>query len=200
MNVLRSWLRHGLTTLALLLKAGGGLALGPSLFAHSAMVNAEGKTESEVRAAFLVIFAKYTQWPDRALPAEGEEFVVGVLGDDLLVTALKALQDGRVMGRKLIVRRFNTPGDVQRCHVLYVPRGQEQHFPGMRDRLAAQSVLTVGETLRFCELGGALCLVEESSRLRFVVNLTALDQAHLRVEPKALRLAKGILPKPAAQP
>lgn len=199
--MLRSWLKHGLTTtLALGLKASVVLALSPSLHASSAMLNAEGKTESEVRAAFLVVFAKYTQWPDRTLPAEGEHFVVGVLGDDLLVTALKALQDARVMGRKVVVRRFSTPADFQRCHVLYFSKGQESHFPGMRDRLTAQSVLTVGETPRFCELGGALCLVEESSRLRFIVNLSALEQAHLRVEPKALKLAKGIISKPPAQP
>ena len=187
-------------TLAFAFRASGVLVLSSSLFANSAMLNAEGKTESEVRAAFLVVFAKYTQWPDRILPAEGEDFVVGVLGDDPLVTALKALQDGRVMGRKLVVKRFSTPADVQRCHVLFFPKGQEQHFPGMRDKLAAQSVLTVGETPRFCELGGALGLVEESSRLRFIVNLTALEQAHLRVEPKALRLAKSIISKPSAQP
>ncbi len=190
-------------TLAIAFRASGVLVLSSSLFANSAMLNAEGKTESEVRAAFLVKFAKYTKWPDHIMPAEGADFVVGVLGDDPLVAALKALPDPQVMGRRVVVKRFKNPADLQRCHVLYFPKSQEAHFPMLRDRLAAESVLTVGETLRFCDdLGGAVfTFVDEASqKLKFIVNLSALGQAHFKVEPKVLRVAKSIISKPPAQP
>jgi hypothetical protein len=201
MHVLPSRLRQGLTPiLALVIKGGAVLCLCASLRANPAILNEEGKTSSEVRAAFLVVFAKYTQWPDSRMPAEGEEFVVGVLGDDPLVAALKALPDPRVMGRKVVIKRFTTPAELQRCQVLFFPKSQEGHFPQLRDRLAAQSVLTVGETARFCDLGGAFRFIEEASRLKFIVNLSALEQAHLRVEPKALRLAKSIITKPQVKP
>ena len=40
-------------------------------------------TEYEVKAAFLLNFAKFVDWPASSFPASDSPMVIGVLGDDL---------------------------------------------------------------------------------------------------------------------
>ncbi len=165
-----------------------------------ALATQRARAEYEVRAAFLVAFAKYTQWPDRVLPQPGGELVVGVLGEDPFGTALDALHGERVQGFRVAVKRFRSPGEAQKCQVLYFPQGQERHLPALRDWIARHAVLTVGENARFLELGGALFLFSESERLRFIVDQAALDRAGLGMDAKALSLAKRVLNKHSERP
>ena len=183
--------------LALVLE--GSLMLGPFWAVRAANpgpeVRPEARVEGEARANFLVAFAKYTLWPDDALAPVGGAFVVGVLGDDALGTALNAIQGLQIQGHRVVVKRFGAPSEIQGCHVLYFPKDQEWHFSVLKESLARQSVLTVGETQRFCDIGGALYLFNEGGRLRFIVNLETLKQAHLSVEARALSLAKRTIGK-----
>lgn len=199
MQMTRSWPCRGLIAiLALAIK--GSLVLGALPGAAAGSLDLKARAEYEVRAAFLVTISKYTQWPDRALPQAAGDFVVGVLGEDPFGAALEAIQGERVLGRKVVVVRFRGVADIRACQVLYFPKGQERHFPALRERLALQAVLTVGETPRFLELGGALFLFSEAERLRFIVDQRALDQAHLSMDAKALNLAKDVLNKRSERP
>ncbi len=148
--------------------------------------------EYEARAAFLLSLAKYTEWPEESLPP-GEPLLVGVVGDGPMAAALDTLAPS-FQGRKVVVKRFHTGADVQPCHILYFPVSEERHLSGLHARLAGRSVLTVGETSFFLGFGGTIHLFNEEGRLRFVLNRTALEQAHLRISAQVQRLAKSILP------
>jgi hypothetical protein len=201
LNVLRAWLHQGpIAILALAIRGCLILCSLPGASAGAGSMEQKARAEYEVRAAFLVTISKYTQWPDRVLPLAAGELVVGVLGEDTFGAALDAIQGERVQGRKVVVKRFQGPADLEACHVLYFPKGQERHLPALREKLAQQAVLTVGETPRFLELGGALYLFSESERLRFIVDQGALDQARLSVDSKALNLAKRVLNKHSERP
>jgi hypothetical protein len=154
-----------------------------------------GFEENQVRAAFLHAFAKYTEWPEATLPAR-ETLIIGVMGDGPFAQALEGLPLGNVKGRKVAVKRFRSASDVQPCHILYFPSEEEALLAGMRKRLAAWNVLTVGETSRFLGLGGAIQLFHEEGRLRFVVNRATLEKSSLQVEAKALKLAKTVIYQP----
>jgi hypothetical protein len=191
--------RWGMTMLG-----GGLLLLGPA----SPLLRADGPfpeerppegqrnrkiEEYEARAAFLLSLAKFTEWPEEALPP-GEPLVLGVLGESPMGGALEALASTQVQGRKIVVRRFRTASEVQPCHMLYFPTAEERQLQALAPRLAGHGVFTVGETSFFLGFGGALQLFTEEGRMRFVLNRAALDQSHLRVSAQVQRLAKQILP------
>jgi hypothetical protein len=147
--------------------------------------------EYEVRTAFLLVFAKYTEWPESALPL-GSPLVIGVMGDAPLGSIPDSLAATGINGRKVVIKRFRTPGEIQPCQILYFPADQERLLPKLRGKLLGSSVLTVGETSLFIGFGGAIQLFNEEGRLRFTVNRTVLDQSRIRVEAKALVLAKQV--------
>lgn len=198
-----AWLKRGSAwALALAIQVGPLAGAHPGA-GHGPAARSTGQSaraEYDVRAAFLVTFAKYTKWPDRTLQPPGGDFVLGVLGEDPFGSALDALQGERVQGCRVVVKRFRGAADVKACQILYFPQGQDRQLPALRDWLAQHAVLTVGETPRFLDLGGALFLFNESERLRFIVDQGALDQARLSVDSKALNLAKRVLNKHSERP
>lgn len=201
----RSPVRSVPTRLGILCTLGLWLGLIPNPAAASPEGNAgrsdpEIRPEYEARAQFLVLFAKYTKWPEEVLPPGEGPFLVAVIGEDPFGLALRSLEGLRVQGRKVVVQRFRSAADYRRCHVLYFPAGEERHFASLRDALASHSVLTFGESGRFLETGGAIQLFSEAGRLRFNVNRDTLTRAHLRVETQVLSLAKRVLPAPGALP
>jgi len=152
--------------------------------------------EYETRAAFIFVFAKYTEWlPQRMGPED--PFVVGILGDSPLGQALeKQAALTTVQGHKVLVKRFRNASEVQDCHLLYFPAQTERQLLELRSRLAQEGVLTVGETSFFLGFGGGVQLFREEGSLQFVVNRAVLDQSHLRVASRALNLAKKVITAP----
>lgn len=179
----------------------GLLALGtPSglLGGAGALVGEERRRfeESETRAAFLFVFAEYTEWPTPRLAAK-EPFVMGVVGDSPVGRALEKLAPGaHVQGHRVVVRQLKGLGETAGCHLVYFPALAERQLPEARRRLAEEGVLTVGETNFFVGFGGAVHLFQEEGSLRFVVNRAVLDQSRLRVASRALNLAKKVINEP----
>ncbi len=149
-------------------------------------------SEYGVRAALILAFARIAEWPARALPAS-PDFVIGVMGEDPFGSHLEAFRGLQVKGRRVVVQHFRTPADYRPCQVLYFPTASERFLDPLRERLNADSVLTIGEGEGFPRRGGALRFLQEGGRIRYVVNRQALEHAGLRMPAKVLSLAKEVL-------
>src|SRR5262245_65637689 len=87
--------------LAAVLVAGLGLAS-----------TAPGQTPGEyaVKAAFLLNFARYTEWPGAAFSSSTQPLVLCVVGADPFGSALDTVEDKLVRGRPIHINR-NLTGD-----------------------------------------------------------------------------------------
>jgi YfiR/HmsC-like len=173
--------RIGLLALAACLLLGpdaGAQASGPAL-------------EDQVKAAFLYNFAKFVDWPEeRALPPD-RAFVIGVLGDSSVLSALKALEGQRVRGRPVEVRQFVRVADAD-CQLLFVDASQTDAFARGADKLRARPILTVGETDEFLLAGGAITLVRVNGNIRYRVNTRPAEAVRLTISSKLLKLADRV--------
>lgn len=185
-----AWARPGLMLLLVL-----GVPAWAGVLPHG--VEAPQKYEEyETRAAFLIVFAKYTEWPAQRLGPD-QPFIVGVVGESPLGPALaKQAGNTTVKGHRILVKQFRTATEAQGCHLLYFPTAVERQLPESKGRLAQEGVLTVGETNFFMGFGGGVHLFNEEGSLQFVVNRAVLDQSHLRVASRALNLAKKVITTP----
>jgi hypothetical protein len=145
--------------------------------------------EDELRAALVLGFARFTEWPT---PHEGA-IVVGVLGHPAIAEALERVAAGKtVNGRPVAVRALRAASQAPGCHIVYFGR-----LPGskladaVRDARAGDpksALLTIGEDDRFLTAGGAVYLFEEDGRINFEVSLSALQKANVSISSKLLRL------------
>ncbi len=162
------------------------------LAATSGTAEAQAPSQYEIKAAFLINFARYTEWPDESDgtgPSQGQRVEVCVLGRDPFGVVLDEL-DGREVGtRTVAVRRSTVASELTACHVLFVARSEEGQFAEALGALEHRPILTVGDAAGFMESGGMINFVVRSNKLRFMINMDAVAGAGLDLSSRLLRLA-----------
>ena len=148
--------------------------------------------EYQIKAAFLYNFVKFVEWPDDTFTDSSTPLTLCVLGEDPFGAALDSLKGKAVKGRKLAIKRFESDQELEGCHVLFISLPEKNHLAQIIETLKDSSILTVGEMEQFAELGGIINFTIERSKIRFIINVNAAEQAGLKISSKLLRLAKVI--------
>jgi len=147
-----------------------------------------------LKAAFVLNFLKFAEWPAEATVSRDAPMVVAVVGDGELATALRTVLNGQtVRGRQVTVRTFPDTAQWRDAampgQALFVTPAAQPAWAEIRAALAGRPVLAVSETPGFCAAGGMLNLYERQSRIRFEANPEAAEKAGLRLRAELLRLA-----------
>lgn len=107
-------IRYGM----LLRGAIGGLFLLGTL--SSSAPAAAGIAESDVKAAFVLNFIKFVEWPSSAFDSPEAPIVLSVLGNDPVAHSLASLDGRTVSGRRIVFRKVPALSALERCHLLFV--------------------------------------------------------------------------------
>lgn len=158
--------------------------------ASSNEVKAQAANEYQVKAAFILNFAKFVDWPSDAF-GDGGVLVVGIVGDDPFGGALDQLNGNTANGRRLRIRRFRRGDDLRGCQILFISNSEGRQLGKIIDSIRGASVLTIGEMQHFNQSGGMIRFVIHNNKVRFEINAAAAGQARLRISSKLLALSKG---------
>jgi hypothetical protein len=176
----------------LVLLVAAGLHAPPHL-------SAAGPTEYEVKAAFIYNFAKYVQWPSSAADSTGP-VVIAVIGKDPFGSILDDVMSGQTVGRRtIVIRRFQRIDDVAACNILFISSSERPNVQRIFDVLRHAPVLTIGDMDRFAEQGGMINLFAENNRIRFEMNLDAMQRVGLKAGSQLYRLARIVNESPPAR-
>lgn len=167
------------------------LALACALPAPLSIAQTVPLTESQAKAAFVLNFARFVEWPAAAFAARESPVTACVLGRDGVATALAALEGRAVQGRVLKARRVTSADELRDCHVAFLGETDERRLVPLLRGLAGRAVLTVGDAEHFIDVGGAIGLVPGEERLQFEINRRAIEQAQLKASANLLRLARN---------
>jgi hypothetical protein len=145
-------------------------------------------TEYEVKAAFLLNFAKFIDWPSMP-PNLDVPFMFCILGEDPFgPTLAKILEGEKVAGHRLVSRRVQGPDS--NCQVLFIGKS-EKGVP----RILAETprgVLAVGESDDFLRQGGMISFALDNRRVRFDINPRAAESAGLKISSRLLAVARTL--------
>ncbi len=150
-------------------------------------------TEDQVKAAYLLNFAKLAEWPRQALPDGPSPLVIGVNGgDEEFLNVLKAVVAGRVSGtHPLMVKPVSSDQDMKSCHIVFFRASEKKYARADLADLAVAGILSVGEDQSFLRQGGMINMVRDHGSVRFEVNPEILDLSKIRFSSKILALAKA---------
>jgi len=152
---------------------------------------AQTPSEYQVKAAFLLNFTKFIQWPDAAFEKADSALNICILGEDPFGKDLDQLIAGEtVNGRKLKVARLRSAPLPKACQVLFISQS-EKDVPSILAGLGA-GVLTVGDGDRFLREGGMISFVIEDRHVRFDVNRRAAVNASLTISARMLSVARKV--------
>jgi hypothetical protein len=160
-----------------------GLALLGLLMSSRA---ATSEPEDELKSAIVLSFFRYSEWPHSS--SADSPLTVEVLGRPSLAQVLRRALDGKIVnGRTIRVLEIKSAAGPHDYQVLYVASDKSSEIiPALADARSTHA-LTIGESDRFLEYGGAVNLMLVDGHMSFEVNLHALADTGIEISSKLLR-------------
>lgn len=153
--------------------------------------------EYQVKAAFLLNFARFVEWPPQAFPGGNSPLTLCVFNHDPFGTALDQVFRGKaVNAHDLVILRISDLQGLRSCQLVFVSSREDKRLPEVLNTLRGTSALVVGEAEGFAERGGGIEFFLDGTKLRFAVNVDALEESRLTVSSKLLALAKIVHGQP----
>lgn len=149
-------------------------------------------SEYHVKAAYLVHFARLTEWP--APSHRDAPFVIAVIGPDPFGEALdRATRGEKAHGRPIQVRRYASVADVRdEPQIAYLSTWRRDLARALA-RFEGAPVLTVGDESEFVERGGVVAFrITPERHVRFDISLRSSARQGLRISSEVLKLARVI--------
>jgi YfiR/HmsC-like len=167
------------------------LAVFQALLLPSTCAAADESLEYQVKAAFLLNFTKFVEWPPAAFEATDSPIAICILGEDPFGAALDQMVAGEVVsGRKLAVRRLKGAPAPKSCQALFIGKADKEALKIPAGQGAG--VLTIGEGEAFVREGGMIAFVLDNRRVRFSINQSAAENAGLKLSSKLLSVARSV--------
>ena len=161
------------------------------LAAESGQAPMQTMEEYRLKAAFLVSFAGFVEWPADVVKNSRDAIEVCVLGENPFGSALDQAVNGKaIQEHKLTTRRIADVKQAAGCQILFVSSSEGKHLRAILKEPQLKGVLTVGDTDNFTSEGGVINLLLESDRIRILINVDAAEQGRLRISSKLLSLAR----------
>jgi hypothetical protein len=145
--------------------------------------------DDELKSAIVLSFLRYSTW--RQLPAASEPLTVGVVGRSSMSQSLRRLFEGKsVSGRSLRAEDITGTVDPHCCQVIYFATAMGAEIKHALLGLESAQSLTIGESDKFLEYGGAVNLVPVEGHMSFEVSLDAVGRTGVEISSKLLRFGQ----------
>lgn len=152
---------------------------------------AESANEAELKAAYLLNFAMFVEWPASTRTA----FVICQYGSDSLGSGAAALTRRTLRGRPIVVRKV-TGKDLADCAVLFIPAAERARIRDLTHSLRGSNVLTVSDADGAAREGAAIGLSVAGQKIVFEVNVAEARRNKLVISAKLLSLAQSVMDAP----
>jgi len=163
-----------------------------ALLLFPGIYRAQSPAEYQLKAAHLMNFPKFIEWPSTIFEFPGSPIVICILGDDPFGRDLDQLVAGEsVNGRKITVQRIQRAPAPKSCQVLFFGK-KVRDVPAILSNLGP-GVLTVSDRDGFLAEGGMIALVIEDQHVRFDVNQAAAVKASVIINAKMLKVARSVV-------
>ncbi len=148
--------------------------------------------EYHIKAAFLLNFAKFMEWPSHIFSDTSSTLTLCILGKDPFDKTLKTIEDKIVKGRRLVIKNASCVEDIKECHILFVSTSEEKNLSEILTKIKDMPILTVAETKNFCQSGGIVNFILAKNKVRFEINVDAAKRTGIKISSKLLKLSKII--------
>lgn len=144
-------------------------------------------TNAKIKAVFIYNFTKYIEWPQTY--KEGA-FTIGVIGETSLYSELvKMTETKKVANQTLEVKKFISPSEITKCHILYICRDKSGNLSEILKKVKSNSTLIVTEENGLMDKGAGINFVIKENRQKFELNKGNVERYKLKVSSNLEALA-----------
>ncbi len=164
--------------------------LAVALLCGAFLGSADGRMngEYEIKAAFVVSFPKYVEYP-----GSFDQIVVGILGDDPFGQQIDAVASSKsIGGHPFVVRRLRNESEAKGCQVVFVSSSENEQGKRIASDLRGSPVLTVADFAGAAQKGLMIGLFLEQNKVHFDINNSSAKASHLTLSANLLKLARQV--------
>lgn len=144
----------------------------------------------QVKASYVLVFARSTKWPESTNVIPAAAFVIGLLHADALQAPLKQLLTGEQLhGRPVEIRRLGTAAEAKDCQLVYLGQQSPEALREACAALAGRPVLLLTEHREGLAAGSTLCLWQAGEKIRYDISIEAMERAGLEVSADVIELS-----------
>jgi hypothetical protein len=180
--------RLGAASLLLALQVGGVLQVLPAAAQPAAAA------EYQVKAAFLVKFGSYVEWPAAAFDSRDSPFVIAVAAQDPVADEVERAAAAAVVdGHPVQVRRVERMDASGGAHLLFIDRSRNGQLADTLPQVRGRPLLTVTESEQAFALGGMINFVIVENKVRFDIALAPAEASQLKISARLLAVARRVV-------
>ncbi len=145
---------------------------------------------AQVKAIFLLNFAKYVDWPTAVFPDNHAPLTIGVIGMDPFGGYLQQHVEGKTInGHPFVIKHLAANADLSGCQILFISDSEASRMDGILDRAGMLPILTVGEDEQFAQKNGIINFVLKDGKVRLEIDLTVAKKTGLTISSRLLAVA-----------
>jgi hypothetical protein len=173
--------------------ASGWLLLLLLFCPHTRPAEQAPLSEYQVKAALLLNFVRYSDWPAGGFAKTNSPYVIGIVGRDPFGADLERTFERKIVkGRTFLLKRVSSEQEIRACHLLFAPSSERRRSRDLLEKIKGAPVLTVGESADFLDQGGAINLLIKDGSVRFEINLEPARIGRLKLDANLLDLAVSV--------
>ena len=155
----------------------------PSAFAKQA-------SEYELKAAFLLHFMDFTQWP------HDNNRIVCVYGNNPFKKYLQTLNRSKPKHQQVLIKYTDDLNEANDCNILFITRSKKHQLEQILSTLENRPLLTVSDIEGFAANSGMVELATKSDKIRLVINLSAVKKPGIKLSSNLIELARLVVEQP----
>jgi len=163
---------------------------GTTLVAGEKAVKA---TASDLKAAYIINFIRFAEWPDSVRENPRDSLLINVLNDQKVYDILKVISKKKI-GRQmnLEVQSCSTTACIKQSSIIFIGQSEGAKHHKLLKSLTGKPVLTISDIPEFARQGGMIEIEQTDSKMTFIINLDTVKKADLYVSSQLLQLANVI--------
>jgi hypothetical protein len=166
--------------------------------AMSAASGADVAPEPIVKAEFIERISRLVDWPEQSFASSESPMALCLIGDDPFGDYLLKMSKARtIQGRRITLTHVSDLGRLGMCNVVFVARSEDKRLDKILEQTSGRPILTVADTTGFAERGVLVNFyLSDQQKVRFEVNVGAVNRSGLHISSKILRVARLVGKKP----
>ena len=147
--------------------------------------------EYQVKAVFIINFAKYVDWTSN----ENEsDFKIGIVGQSPIKAELEKIAEyKKVSARTMQVVQLD-PEKLVPCNIVFVAEPESRRVQQLARDFTGKGVLLVSEDNKSASHAAGINLIKNDNKIKFEINQTSIKQAGLRLSSQLQLLAAALHP------
>ena len=152
-------------------------------------VYADASREYQLKAAYLLNFARFIYWPKGSFLSADDKFNICVYGENPFGENLEYLLSKKIQNRSIKVNYKEDINNIADCRILFVSESGKINFYRMPSTMP-KNILTVSDVEGFVSNGGMIEFIRLDNKIKFIINVTQSTKSGIKYRSQLLEVAE----------